>query len=173
MRAPAASDLAAGEVLLSVENVSLSFGGVRAIRDVSFDIKKGEVRAIIGPNGAGKTSMLNIINGFYQPQQGRITFKGETRSKMRPFEAAHGGIARTFQNVALFRGMTALDNIMAGRTLKMHKNFFWQLLRYGPAMTEEVEHRHRAEEIIDFLKIQEIRRTPVGRLPYGLQKRVE
>ena len=120
MRAPADRDVAVGEVLLSVENVSLSFGGVKAISDVSFDIRKGEIRAIIGPNGAGKTSMLNVINGFYQPQQGRITFKGETRSKMRPYEAADGGIARTFQNVALFRGMTALDNIMAGRTLKMH-----------------------------------------------------
>ena len=173
MRAPAESDIAAGEIILSIENVSLSFGGVRAIRDVSFEIRKGEVRAIIGPNGAGKTSMLNIINGFYHPQQGRITFRGATRAKMRPHDAAYGGIARTFQNVALFRGMTALDNIMAGRSLKMHKNFFWQLLRFGPATREEIEHRHRAEEIIDFLKIQEIRRTPVGRLPYGLQKRVE
>jgi branched-chain amino acid transport system ATP-binding protein len=173
MRAPSGPDVAVGEVLLSVENVSLSFGGVKAVSDVSFDIRKGEIRAIIGPNGAGKTSMLNIINGFYQPQQGRITFKGETRSKMRPHDAAHGGIARTFQNVALFRGMTVLDNIMTGRTLKMHKNLFWQLLRYGPATTEETEHRHRVEQIIDFLKIQEIRRTPVGRLPYGLQKRVE
>jgi ABC-type branched-chain amino acid transport systems, ATPase component len=173
MRAPSGPDVAVGDVLLSVENVSLSFGGVKAVSDVSFDIRKGEIRAIIGPNGAGKTSMLNIINGFYQPQQGRITFKGQTRSKMRPHDAAHGGIARTFQNVALFRGMTALDNIMAGRTLKMNKNLFWQLLRFGPAMAEEVEHRRRVEEIIDFLKIQEIRRTPVGRLPYGLQKRVE
>ena len=173
MRAPSGPDVAVGDVLLSVENVSLAFGGVKAVSDVSFDIRNGEIRAIIGPNGAGKTSMLNIINGFYQPQEGRITFKGETRSKMRPYDAAHGGIARTFQNVALFRGMTALDNIMAGRTLKMHKNLFWQLLRHGPAMSEEVEHRHRVEEIIDFLKIQEIRRTPVGRLPYGLQKRVE
>ena len=138
MRAPSGPDVAVGDVLLSVENVSLSFGGVNAVTDVSFDIRKGEIRAIIGPNGAGKTSMLNIINGFYHPQQGRITFKGETRSKMRPYEAAHGGIARTFQNVALFRGMTALDNIMAGRSLKMNKGFFWQLLRYGPAMTEEV-----------------------------------
>ncbi len=163
----------AGKILLSVERVSLSFGGVTAISDVSFDIAKGEIRAIIGPNGAGKTSMLNVINGFYQPQQGRITFRGETRAKMRPYEAAFGGIARTFQNVALFRGMTALDNIMAGRSLKMKVGFFWQLLRYGPAMREEVEHRRRVEEIIDFLKIQEIRRTPVGRLPYGLQKRVE
>ena len=174
MRAPTnGPDVAAGDVLLAVENVSLSFGGVRAVSDVSFDIRKGEIRAIIGPNGAGKTSMLNVINGFYHPQEGRITFKGQTRPKMRPYEAADGGIARTFQNVALFRGMTALDNIMAGRSLKMNKSFFWQLLRYGPAMQEEVEHRARVEEIIDFLKIQEIRRIPVGRLPYGLQKRVE
>ena len=173
MRAPGGPEVAAGDVLLSIENVSLSFGGVKAINDVSFAIRKGEICAIIGPNGAGKTSMLNVINGFYQPQQGRISFKGETRTKMRPYEAAHGGIARTFQNVALFRGMTALDNIMAGRTLKMSKNFFWQLLRHGPAMAEEVAHRRRVEEIIDFLKIQEIRRVPVGRLPYGLQKRVE
>jgi branched-chain amino acid transport system ATP-binding protein len=146
---------------------------VRAIADVSFDIRRGEIRAIIGPNGAGKTSMLNVINGFYTPQKGRITFRGETRAKMRPYEAARGGIARTFQNVALFRGMTALDNIMAGRTLKMSRGFFWQLLRHGPAMTEEVAHRRRVEEIIDFLEIKHIRRVPVGKLPYGLQKRVE
>jgi branched-chain amino acid transport system ATP-binding protein len=173
MRSPSGPEVAAGDVLLSIENVSLSFGGVKAISDVSFDIRKGEIRAIIGPNGAGKTSMLNVINGFYTPQLGRITFKGETRRKMRPHEAAEGGIARTFQNVALFKGMTALDNIMAGRNLKMRSNIFWQLLRYGPALKEEVEHRHFVEEIIDFLKIQEIRRIPVGRLPYGLQKRVE
>jgi branched-chain amino acid transport system ATP-binding protein len=173
MRAAGGPDVAVGDVLLSVENVSLSFGGVKAVSDVSFDIRKGEIRAIIGPNGAGKTSMLNVINGFYQPQKGRITFKGQRRAKMRPHDAAYGGIARTFQNVALFRGMTALDNIMAGRTLKMHASFFWQLLRYGPALREEVENRERVEEIIDFLKIQEIRRVPVGRLPYGLQKRVE
>ena len=118
MRAPTEQSIAAGEVLLSVEDVSLSFGGVKAVSGVSFDIRKGEIRAIIGPNGAGKTSMLNIINGFYQPQHGRITFKGETRSTMRPNEAARGGMARTFQNVALFKGMTALDNLMAGRTLQ-------------------------------------------------------
>jgi branched-chain amino acid transport system ATP-binding protein len=173
MRSPTGPDIAVGDVLLSVEGVSLSFGGVKAISDVSLDIRKGEIRAIIGPNGAGKTSMLNVINGFYTPQRGRITFKGHTRSKMKPYEAAQGGIARTFQNVALFRGMTALDNIMAGRTLKMHTNFFWQMLRFGPAMAEEVAHRRQVEEIIDFLKIQDIRRVPVGRLPYGLQKRVE
>ena len=173
MRATDETGTTAGEVLLAVEDVSLSFGGVKAIRDVSLDIRKGEIRAIIGPNGAGKTSMLNVINGFYRPQQGRITFKGKTRTKMRPHEAAAGGIARTFQNVALFRGMSALDNIMTGRALKMHRNFFWQLLRIGPAMTEEVAHRRKVEEIIDFLEIPHIRRTQVGRLPYGLQKRVE
>jgi branched-chain amino acid transport system ATP-binding protein len=163
----------AGETLLNVENVSLSFGGVRAIRDVSFDIKRGEIRAIIGPNGAGKTSMLNVINGFYHPQQGRITYKGATRRRMRPHQAAAQGIARTFQNVALFKGMTTLDNILTGRTLRMHKNFFWQLWRYGPALEEEIEHRKYCEEIVDFLEIERIRREPVGRLPYGLQKRVE
>ena len=173
MRAPATRDVAAGEVLLAIDNVSLSFGGVKAIREVSFDVRKGEVRAIIGPNGAGKTSMLNVINGFYRPQQGRITFKGQTRAKMRPYEAARGGIARTFQNVALFKGMSALDNIMAGRTLKMRRGFFWQVLRVGPALSEEVEHRRRVEEIIDFLQIPQIRKVQVGRLPYGLQKRVE
>src|SRR5882762_7409930 len=119
MRAPSGGEIAAGDVLLAVEGVSLAFGGLRAINDVSFDIRKGEIRAIIGPNGAGKTSMLNVINGFYHPQSGRITFKGKTRAKMRPYDAARGGIARTFQNVALFRGMSALDNIMAGRTLKI------------------------------------------------------
>ncbi|HWP26344.1 MAG TPA: ABC transporter ATP-binding protein [Xanthobacteraceae bacterium] len=173
MRAPTGGTVAAGEVLLSVQNVSLSFGGVKALQDVSFDIRKGEVRAIIGPNGAGKTSMLNVINGFYQPQAGAITFKGVTRSHMRPYDAAHNGIARTFQNVALFRGMTALDNIMAGRTLKMRCGLFWQVLRVGPALQEETAHRLRVEEIIDFLEIQAIRKVPVGRLPYGLQKRVE
>ena len=165
--------VAKGATLLSIENISLACGGVKALTDISFDIRKGEIRAIIGPNGAGKTSMLNVINGFYHPQKGRILFQGKTRSKMRPHEAAAGGIARTFQNVALFRGMSALDNIMAGRTLAMHSNFFWQLLRYGPAMNEEVVHRKRVEEIIDFLEIAAIRKTPVGRLPYGLQKRVE
>jgi branched-chain amino acid transport system ATP-binding protein len=173
VRAPTRQQIAAGEVLLSVDDVSLAFGGVRAVTGVSFDIRKGEIRAIIGPNGAGKTSMLNVINGFYQPQRGRITFKGQTRSRMRPYEAALGGIARTFQNVALFKGMTALDNIMAGRTLKMQRGFLWQVLRVGPALSEEMENRLLVEQIIDFLKIQHIRKIPVGKLPYGLQKRVE
>jgi branched-chain amino acid transport system ATP-binding protein len=162
-----------GDVLLSVENVSLRFGGVKAITDVSFDIRKGEVRAIIGPNGAGKTSMLNCINGFYHPQEGRITYKGVRRSKVRPHQAAAAGIARTFQNVALFKGMSTLDNIMTGRTLKMRRGFFWQALRHGPAMSEEIEHRKVVEDIIDFLQIEHIRKLPVGKLPYGLQKRVE
>jgi branched-chain amino acid transport system ATP-binding protein len=164
---------ASSEILLAVDGVSLGFGGVKAITDVSFDIRKGEIRAIIGPNGAGKTSMLNVVNGFYHPQQGRITYKGQTRSRMRPYQAASQGIARTFQNVALFRGMTTLDNIMVGRTLKMHRGFFWQMLRHGPAMREEIEHRRVVEDIIDFLQIEAIRKTPVGKLPYGLQKRVE
>jgi len=170
---PGGRDIAAGDVLLAVEDVSLAFGGVKAVTGVSFDIRKGEIRAIIGPNGAGKTSMLNVINGFYQPQHGRIIFRGRPRPHMRPYEAALGGIARTFQNVALFKGMTALDNIMAGRTLKMRRGLLWQLLRLGPALTEETHHRHRVEEIIDFLKIQHIRKVQVGKLPYGLQKRVE
>ena len=173
MRERSQAEIAAGEALLSVENVVLTFGGLKAINDVSFDIKKGEIRAIIGPNGAGKTSMLNVVNGFYHPQSGRITFKGKTRRKMRPDEAARGGIARTFQNVALFRGMTALDNIMVGRTLQMKRGIFAQTLYFGPARREEIKHRLRVEEIIDFLNIQQIRKTPVGRLPYGLQKRVE
>ncbi len=161
------------ETVLSVENVSLSFGGVRAIIDVSFHIRKGEIRAIIGPNGAGKTSMLNVINGFYQPQEGTITYKGQTRKHMRPHIAAKQGIARTFQNVALFKGMTTLDNIMTGRTLKMHVGLYWHLLYLGPAKSEELEHRLRVEQIIDFLEIEHIRKIPVGKLPYGLQKRVE
>ncbi len=161
------------EVLLDVAGVSLSFGGVKAITDVSFDIRRGEIRSIIGPNGAGKTSMLNVINGFYFPQQGQITYKGRTRSRMRPHVAAAQGIARTFQNVALFKGMTTLDNIMAGRSLRMHRGLWWQALRWGPAQREEIEHRRAAERIIDFLEIEAIRKTPVGKLPYGLQKRVE
>jgi len=165
--------IAPGEVLLSVKNVSLAFGGVKAISDISFDIRKGEIRAIIGPNGAGKTSMLNVINGFYTPQQGTIVFRGVERRAMKPHHAVRQGIARTFQNVALFKGMSTLDNIMAGRSTLMKRNIGWQMLWHGPALAEEIEHRKAVEEIIDFLEIQHIRRTPVGRLPYGLQKRVE
>jgi branched-chain amino acid transport system ATP-binding protein len=162
-----------GDVMLTVENVVMRFGGVTAIKGVTFDIRKGEVRAIIGPNGAGKTSMLNVINGFYHPQEGVITFKGQKRSAMRPYVAASQGIARTFQNVALFKGMSTLDNIMTGRTLKMKRGILAQALRIGPARAEEIRHREVVEKIIDFLEINSIRKTPVGKLPYGLQKRVE
>ncbi len=162
-----------GETLLKIENVSLGFGGVQALSEVSFEIREKEILAIIGPNGAGKTSMLNVINGFYHPQQGAITFKGEVRRAMRPHQAAVQGIARTFQNVALFKGMSTLDNIMSGRNLKMRRNALWQAIHFGPARREELEHREAVERIIDFLEIQAIRRIPVGRLPYGLQKRVE
>jgi branched-chain amino acid transport system ATP-binding protein len=163
----------AGDPLLVVDNISLSFGGVKAISNISFNILKGEIRAIIGPNGAGKTSMLNVINGFYHPQEGTITFRGEKRTKMRPHVAANQGIARTFQNIALFKGMSVLDNIMTGRITLQKRNMFWQALWRGPAETEELEHRRSVEHIIDFLEIEAIRKTPVGRLPYGLQKRVE
>jgi branched-chain amino acid transport system ATP-binding protein len=162
-----------GEVVLSVENVSLSFGGVKALAEVSFDVREHEVRAIIGPNGAGKSSMLNVINGVYHPQQGTIRFRGREFHDMDSHEAAKLGIARTFQNIALFKGMTALDNIMTGRNLKMGCSFLEQAIWVGRARREELAHRRAAEEVIDFLEIQHVRKTPVGRLPYGLQKRVE
>ena len=162
-----------GDVILRVDNISLSFGVMKVLDDISFDVRKGEIRSIIGPNGAGKSSMLNVINGFYHPQQGSITFKGNTRRQMAPHVAASQGIARTFQNIALFKGMSTLDNIMTGRNLKMKTNLFWQALHIGPARNEELENREAAERIIDFLDIQAIRKKPVGKLPYGLQKRVE
>ncbi len=162
-----------GGTLLQADGISLSFGGVRALEDVSFNIREHEILAIIGPNGAGKTSMLNVINGFYHPQEGTITYKGETRKQMRPHAAAVQGIARTFQNVALFRGMNTLDNIMSGRLMKMKGNLLFEAIYWGPARKQEMEHRRFVEGIIDFLEIQAIRRVPTGRLPYGLQKRVE
>jgi branched-chain amino acid transport system ATP-binding protein len=162
-----------GGTLLKADGISLAFGGVKALTDISFEIREHEILAIIGPNGAGKSSMLNVINGFYHPQEGTITYKGATRKQMRPHEAAAQGIARTFQNIALFRGMSTLDNIMTGRLLKMKANFLLQALYWGPALKEEIAHRAVVERIIDFLEIQSIRKTPVGRLPYGLQKRVE
>ena len=162
-----------GDVVLKADNITLSFGGVKALSNISLEIREREIMAIIGPNGAGKTSMLNVINGFYHPQEGTITFRGEERRRMRPHHAAKQGIARTFQNVALFKGMSTLDNIMTGRLLKMKRNFLWQALYWGPNLKEEIEHREFCERIIDFLEIQAIRKTQVGRLPYGLQKRVE
>jgi branched-chain amino acid transport system ATP-binding protein len=162
-----------GDVILEAAGVSLAFGGVKALTDVSFDVREHEVRAIIGPNGAGKSSMLNVINGVYRPQAGKITYLGETHARMEPHDAAKRGIARTFQSLALFKGMSVLDNILAGRNLMIRSNIFLQALRVGPALREEIEHRKRVEEIIDFLEIQHVRKTPVGRLPYGLQKRVD
>jgi branched-chain amino acid transport system ATP-binding protein len=162
-----------GEVILAVEGVSLSFGGVKALSDVSFDVREHEVRAIIGPNGAGKSSMLNVINGVYHPQRGTIRYLGREYHDMDPHEVAVSGISRTFQNLALFKGMSVLDNIMSGRNLKMRCNILLQALRIGPALREELEHREAVEGIIDFLEIQAYRKTPVGRLPYGLQKRVD
>ena len=170
-RAPAGRGI--GDALLTVENISLAFGGVKALAEVSFDIRAHEIRAIIGPNGAGKSSMLNVINGFYKPQGGTITYKGKAAREMRPHDAAKNGIARTFQNIALFRGMTTLDNIMTGRLLKMHGNLLLDALYLGPAKRQELEHREFVERIIDFLEIQAIRKVQVGRRPYGLQKRVE
>ena len=164
---------AASDAFLRVENIHLSFGGVRSLVGVGFEMNRGEISSIIGPNGAGKSSMLNVINGVYHPQVGTVTFMGKTRQHMRPHEAADQGIARTFQNIALFKGMTVLDNIMTGRNLKMKTNFLQQALYWGPAQREELAHRRKVEEIIDFLEINAIRKTPVGKLPYGLQKRVE
>jgi branched-chain amino acid transport system ATP-binding protein len=162
-----------GDVILSVDGISLSFGGVKALTNISFNVREHEIRAIIGPNGAGKSSMLNCINGVYTPQEGRITLRGRTFTEMNPRRAAEMGIARTFQSLALFKGMSVLDNIMSGRNLRMKTNLLLQALRIGPAEKEELEHRAFVERIIDFLEIQAYRKTPVGRLPYGLQKRVD
>ncbi|HJU71516.1 MAG TPA: ABC transporter ATP-binding protein [Paucimonas sp.] len=162
-----------GDVILDLQNISLAFGGVKALTDISFNVRQHEIRAIIGPNGAGKSSMLNVINGVYHPQQGGIVFHGEKRHEMNPTKAARQGIARTFQNIALFKGMTVLDNIMTGRNTKMRSGVLANALWWGPARNEEIAHRKVVEEVIDFLEIQHIRKVPVGRLAYGLQKRVE
>lgn len=167
------SQVAAKTPLLSVRNITLTFKGVKAITDISFDVMEGEICALIGPNGAGKSSMLNVINGVYQAQEGTIVYDNRTYRKMRAHSAAVRGIARTFQNIALFQGMTVLDNIMTGRNLKMKSTFLEQAFYYGRPRREEIEHRRKAEEVIDFLQIQAIRNTPVNKLAYGLQKRVE
>ena len=162
-----------GEVILDVHNISLRFGGVKALSDISFDVREHEIRAIIGPNGAGKSSMLNCINGVYKPQEGSITFRGQTFKHMNSRQVAELGVARTFQNLALFKGMSVIDNLMTGRNLRIKSNLLLQALRWGPAEREESEHREKVERIIDFLEIQAHRKTPVGQLPYGLQKRVD
>ncbi|SEP55939.1 amino acid/amide ABC transporter ATP-binding protein 1, HAAT family [Loktanella sp. DSM 29012] len=162
-----------GGVMMDMRGITLRFGGVEAIKDISFDIREGEIRAIIGPNGAGKSSMLNVISGFYHPQEGEVWFRGEKRPPMKPYQVARQGIARTFQNIALFEGMSVLDNIMTGRLTHMKSGMLAQALWMGKAEREETENREAVERIIDFLEIQAIRKTPVSRLPYGLKKRVE
>ena len=165
-----------GEVILDVKNISLRFGGVKALTDISFDVREHEVRAIIGPNGAGKSSMLNCINGVYEPQEGSISLRGQTFRHMNSRQVAEMGVARTFQNLSLFKGMSVLDNIMTGRNLRMKSGLFQQAVRgfgWSAAEREESMHRRSVEKIIDFLEIQAHRKTPVGRLPYGLQKRVD
>ena len=162
-----------GGVVMEMKNITLRFGGVTAIEDITFDIREGEIRAIIGPNGAGKSSMLNVVSGFYVPQQGEVFFRGEKRPPLKPFEVARQGIARTFQNIALFEGMSVLDNVMTGRLTQMKAGIISQSVWRGKAEKEEVENREICERVIDFLEIQSIRKTPVSRLPYGLKKRVE
>jgi len=163
----------AGGPLLEVEGVSVRFGALLAVHQVSLSVPRREIVAIIGPNGAGKTTLLNAVSGFYHPYEGRIAFEGRDRTRLSPPDVAALGIARTFQNVALFKGMSVLDNIMTGRLLKMRGSFLTEALYWGPAKRQELEHRAVVERIIDFLEIQAIRKTPAGRLPYGLQKRVE
>jgi len=162
-----------GGVMMDLQSITLRFGGLTAIKDISFNIRQGEIRAIIGPNGAGKSSMLNVISGFYQPQEGEVWFMGKKRPALRPYQVARQGIARTFQNIALFEGMSVLDNIMTGRLNFMKTGWIAQSIWLGKANKEETINRQKVEEIIDFLGIQSIRKTPVGRLPYGLKKRVE
>jgi branched-chain amino acid transport system ATP-binding protein len=159
--------------MLEVKEISVRFGAVQALERVSLAIHRGEIVAIIGPNGAGKTTLLNVISGFYHPTEGRILFEGRDRTHLRPYDVAALGVARTFQNVALFKGMSVLDNIMTGRLLKMRGNVLLDALYWGPAKKQELEHRAFVERIIDFLEIEAIRKSPAGRLPYGLQKRVE
>jgi branched-chain amino acid transport system ATP-binding protein len=163
----------AGQARLKIENVSLSFGGVQALSEVSVDIKDNEILAIIGPNGAGKTALLNCINGFYKPQKGEIYFEGRKITRARPDKLAKLGIARTFQNIELYTGLSTQDNIMAARHVLMKQNFATGAIYFGWSHREEIKHRQIVEEIIDFLEIESIRKKPVGVLPYGLRKRVE
>jgi len=160
-------------VKIRIDNLSLSFGGVKALTDVSLDIRENEILAIIGPNGAGKTCLLNCINGFYKPQKGDIYFEGQRITRIRPDRAARLGLARTFQNIELFTGLNTLDNIMAARHVLLKQNFLSSALYFGWAHGEEIRHRKTVEDIIDFLEIEPIRKKIVGMLPYGMRKRVE
>ncbi|MCU0465699.1 MAG: ABC transporter ATP-binding protein [Anaerolineae bacterium] len=160
-------------IKLHVDNISLSFGGIKALQNISFDVREGEILSVIGPNGAGKTSLINSINGFYKPQQGRVLLNGDDITQMPPYKRAKLGISRTFQNIALYTNMSALDNLMAARHLHMKSNMLTGALFWGPAEREEIEHRRVVEGIIDFLEIEAIRKSIVGTLSYGLRKRVE
>jgi branched-chain amino acid transport system ATP-binding protein len=161
------------DVRIKVDNISLQFGGTKALTEVSVEIRDNEILAIIGPNGAGKTCLLNCLNGFYKPQKGEIYFDGKRITRIRPDRAARLGLARTFQNIELYTGLSALDNIMAARHVLMKQNVLAGLLYFGPAHREEIRHRRTVEEIIDFLEIEAIRKKTVGVLPYGMRKRVE
>lgn len=161
------------DTILSVNNVTLMFKNVKSISNISFEVNRGEICSLIGPNGAGKSSMLNVINGVYQAQEGTITFNGKRYSRISARASAVMGIARTFQNIALFKGMSVLDNIMTGRNLKMKATVLEQVFYFGRPMHEEKVHRQAVEKVIEFLQIQSIRHTPVNKLAYGLQKRVE
>jgi branched-chain amino acid transport system ATP-binding protein len=167
------TDESAKTTRIRIEHLSLTFGGVRALTDVSFDVKDREILAIIGPNGAGKTCLLNCINGFYKPQTGEIYFDGRRITRIRPDKAARMGLARTFQNIELYTGLDTLDNIMAARHVLMKQNVFTSALYFGWAHKEEIEHRQTVEDIIDFLEIESIRKKTVSTLPYGMRKRVE
>jgi branched-chain amino acid transport system ATP-binding protein len=162
-----------GEILLAVSGVSKQFGGVRAVEDISLAVRRGGLTSIIGPNGAGKTSLLNIISGFYRPDTGSISFEGRDVTGIRPSGVAAMGIARTFQNIALFSGMTVLDNIMLGRHVRMRAGVLSSFLYWGMAQREEVAHRARVEELIEFLELEDLRKQPTSSLAYGLRKRVE
>lgn len=161
------------DVKLEVEDISLSFGGIKALRNISFNVRRGEIFAVIGPNGAGKTSLINSINGFYRPQSGTIRMDGQDILSLPPYKRAQMGISRTFQNIALYTNMTALDNMMAARHIHMKSNMLSGALFWGATRREEIEHRRRVEEIVDFLEMEGIRKTIVGNLSYGLRKRVE
>ncbi len=161
------------ELELSLRGISKHFGGVRAVADVSIDVRRGEIMSVIGPNGAGKTSVLNMVSGFYHPDTGTISLKGADITNEKPSEIARLGVARTFQNIALFKGLSVLDNLMLGRHVRMKAGVLSSILYWGPAQREEVEHRRWVESLIDFLKLQDLRKQPAGALAYGLQKRVE
>ena len=167
------TDAPTGSVAIRIENVSLSFGGVKALSEISVDVRDNEILAIIGPNGAGKTCLLNCISGFYHPQKGDIFYQGQRITRKRPDTIARLGLARTFQNIELYTGLSTLDNLMAARHVLMKQNFLAGALYFGPAHSEEIRHRHTVEDIIDFLEIEPIRKKTVGALPYGMRKRVE